>query len=150
MSYLRHTITVDFSGDYERQVLGIGIVIQESVRPGHRGPIIEELTEAFRGIPFGEGEKYALLRALEVATQRGFRDLKLRSDYNRMRRKLKSKAKQLDACEGLDGRILALAKEFDRVHFGYVPRRKNQRAHVLARRARNLSHVSEVQVIGCK
>lgn len=146
MSNLRHTITVDFSGDYQRQVLGIGIVIQESVRPGRRGPIIEELTEAFRGIPFREGEKYAVLRALEVARERGFRDLKLRSDYNSMRRKLKSKAKQFDAGTGLDGRILELAKEFARVHFGYVPRRKNQRAHLLARRARTLRDVSEVQV----
>ena len=75
MTYLRHTITVDFSGDQERQIAGIGIVIQESTKRGRRGPIIDELAEAVEGIPLGEGEKYAVLRALQVASERGFRGL---------------------------------------------------------------------------
>ena len=146
MSYLRHTITVDFSGDHERLVMGIGIVIQESARRGRRGPIVAELVEAVQGIPFGEGEKYAVLRALEVASERGFRDLKIRSDYNAMRRKLKTryKRKECDVTEGLDGRILQLAKEFDKVHFGCVPKR----AHTLARQARTLPMHPEHEVIG--
>jgi len=103
-------------------------------------PIVEELAEAVRGISFGDGEKYAVLRALQVASERGFRDVKIRSDYNAMRRKLKTKytRKTLSATDELEKKILKLAMEFDRVHFGYVPKRKNQRAHILARQGRNL------------
>lgn len=139
MTYLRHTITVDFSGDHERQIAGIGIVIQESTKRGRRGPIVVELAEAVEGIPLREGEKYAVLRALQIASERGFRDLKIRSDYNAMRRRLRENyAKKVQPREDLDGRIFELAAEFDRIHFAYVPRRKNQRAHTLARRARSL------------
>jgi len=140
MIYLRHTITVDFSGDYERRVAGIGIVVQESTKPGRRGPIVAELAEAFEGM-LSQGEKYAVLRALQVAFERGFRDLKIRSDDNAMRRRLKKSydRKLIPPDDDLDRRILELAAEFDRVHFGYVPRRKNQRAHNLARRGRGFS-----------
>lgn len=108
MTYLRHTITVDFSGDHERRIAGIGIVIQESTKRGRRGPIVEELAEAVEGIPFGQGEKYAVLRALQVASERGFRDLKIRSDYNAMRSRLQQNynGKGFQTREGLDGRIL--------------------------------------------
>lgn len=140
MTYLRHTITVDFSGDHEPQIAGIGIVIQESTKRERREPIVEELAEAVEGIPLREGEKYAVLRALQVASERGFRDLKIRSDYNAMRRRLRRNydRKRFQPREDLDRKILELAAEFDRIHFGFVPRRKNQRAHILARRARNL------------
>jgi ribonuclease HI len=140
MTYIRHTITVDFSGDHERQIAGIGIVIQESTRRGRRGPIVEELAEAVEGIPLGEGEKYAVLRALQVASERGFSDLKIRSDYNGMRRRLRQSydGKGFQSPEDLDRRILELAAEFDRIHFGFVSKRKNQRAHILARLGRRL------------
>jgi ribonuclease HI len=140
MSYLRHTITVDFSGDHEREIIGIGIVIQESRQRGRRGPIVDEFSVAVCGVAFGEGEKYAVLRALEMAAKRGFKDLTIRSDYNAMRRRLKKSYREGGSSteEGLDGRILELAEQFDRVHFGWVPGRKNQRAHHLARRARTL------------
>ena len=74
MPYLRHTITVDFSGDHDRQIVGVGIVIQESRQRGRRGPIVEELSESVQGINLGEGEKYAVLRALELAAERGIKD----------------------------------------------------------------------------
>jgi ribonuclease HI len=140
ISYLRHTITVDFSGDHERRIAGIGIVIQQSTKRGRRGPVVEELAEAVEGISFGEGEKYAVLRALQIASERGFRDLKIRSDYNAMRRRLRQhyEGKRSQPRADLDERILELAAGFDRIHFAYVPRRKNQRAHTLARRARSL------------
>jgi ribonuclease HI len=124
------------------------MVIQESMRPGCRGPIVEELAEAYRGIPFRDGEKYAVFRAMEVASQRGFGDLRIRSDYNSMRRQLRAKHKKGEWAgnQGLDGRILELAGRFDRVQFGYVPRRKNHRAHTLARQARSLRNVCEATV----
>jgi ribonuclease HI len=140
MPYLRHTITVDFSGDHDRQIVGVGIVIQESRQRGRRGPIVEELSESVQGIELGEGEKYAVLRALELAAERGIKDLQIRSDYNAMRRKLKESyhCGEHWSQGGLDERIFELTRKFDRVHFGWVPRRKNQRAHRLARRARHL------------
>lgn len=120
MPYLRHTITVDFSGDYDRQIVGVGIVIQESRQRGRRGPIVEELSESVQGIELGEGEKYAVLRALELAAERGIKDLQIRSDYNAMRRKLRENYRRGGRWSpgGLDERIFELAKNFDRVHFG--------------------------------
>ena len=81
-----------------------------------------------------------MFRALQIASERGFKDLKIRSDCNGMRRRLKLNydRKRFPFDGGLERRILELAAEFDRVHFAYVPRRKNQRAHNLARRSRGL------------
>jgi ribonuclease HI len=140
MSYLHHTITVDFSGDYHREIIGIGMVIQESEKPRRRGPIVEEIALAVSGIAFGDGERYAVLRALQLAAGRGFRELTIRSDYNAMRRKLKESYQtgMWAHLEGMDRHILELADRFEQVRFGWVPRRKNQLAHQLARRARDL------------
>ena len=67
MPYLRHTITVDFSGDHDRQIVGVGIVIQESRQRGRRGPIVE--SESVQGIQSRRGAKYAVLRALRLAAE---------------------------------------------------------------------------------
>lgn len=64
-------------------------------------------------------------------------DLTIRSDCkNAMRRRLRQnyEGKRFQPRADLDERILELAAGFDRIHFAFVPRRKNQRAHNLARR----------------
>lgn len=134
---LKHTFTVDASFDHGRSAAGIGMVVQAADRPGHKGAVIAELCEAYAGVPSGFAEEFAVFRALQIAQTSGWRRVAVRSDYNAMRRRLK---KEHRWCEGKDrddlhGAVLRLAEAFDEVRFGYVPRRKNQRAHFLARRA---------------
>jgi ribonuclease HI len=138
---LRHTITVDASCDDGLGVVGIGFIIQETDKPGGRGPIIDQLAEAHRGIPPGAGELFAVFRALEIASERGFRRVKIRSDYNYMQKTLKKLHKRQEGREGndLQGRVLRLAIAFDEVRFAYTPRRRNHIAHRLANRARKES-----------
>lgn len=135
-----HTLTVDASRDARRKVTGIGIVIQERTGAKGRGPILAQISEAHRGVTGGHDEAFAILRALEIARERSFTRIKVRSDYNQLRRKLRKQHRQGagTAGEGLHSQILCLAREFVWIDFGYVPRRKNQIAHHLARKGRNL------------
>jgi ribonuclease HI len=132
------TFTVDASYSPATGVTGVGIVIQERFGRSGRGPIVGQLSESHRNISVGDGELYAVFRALEVAKLRGFARIKVRSDYNHMRRSLRERYREGGIALGLEGRVLQLARSFDWIDFGYVPRRKNQAAHVLARKATQL------------
>jgi ribonuclease HI len=78
-----------------------------------------------------------VLRGLEIARDRGFTRIKIRSDYNSMRRNLRERFRSSAAGNNdLQQRILDLARQFEWIDFGYVPRRKNQIAHLLARKGR--------------
>jgi hypothetical protein len=96
-------------------------------------------------------EELAALRALHVARERGYSRLKVRMDTNPVRRLLRAAHRAGTALPGMRGEILGLAASFDFVDFGLVPRRKNQIAHGLARRALGLdsqakrSHVRSAQ-----
>lgn len=132
-----HTLTVDASVDEVKQVAGIGILIQQRSGQRGRGPIVGRIAELHRGIRPGTAEELAVLRALEVAIQRGFSRVKIRSDHNQMRRTLREQCRRHRVSDGdeLPRRILALADLFEFVHFAWVPRRRNQAAHALARHA---------------
>jgi len=134
---VRHTLMVDASCDDRRGIVGIGLVVHRATRPGRNGVVVDQFGEAYRGVPRSLAEMFAVLRALEISADRGFRIVKVRSDCNPMRRQLKD-AHQLGAGQkghGLQGHILRLATRFADVKFAYQPRRKNQRAHTLARKA---------------
>lgn len=94
-----------------------------------------KLTVACR---LARGELFAVFRALEIASERGFRRVKIRSDYNYMRKTLKKLYRRQDTQNGTDlqGRVLRLTIAFDEVRFAYTPRRKNHIAHQLANWAR--------------
>lgn len=77
-----HTLMVDASCDYEQRIVGVGIVVHQARRPGRNGLVVDQLCEAYRGVPPGLAEMFAVLRALEVSAERGFRIVKVRSDYN--------------------------------------------------------------------
>jgi len=134
---LHHTITVDGSYGFARKVAGVGLVIQQSDRPRRRGQVVDAIAEAFVGVPAGHVEALAVLRALEIAAERAFCIVKIRSDHNQLRRTLREhhQSQDTEVRDGLQGVILRLARGFDEVTFSYVPRRKNQQAHKLARRA---------------
>jgi hypothetical protein len=87
--------------------------------------------------PIQAGEQFAVLRALEIAFERGYRLLRVRSDYNKMRIVLKDdyQAGVVQEEHNLRGMILRLARKFDQIKFAWVPRRRNQEAHFLARKA---------------
>jgi len=133
---VRHTLMVDASCDYGQRIVGVGIVVHEARRPGRNGLVVDHICEAYRGVPPGLVEMFAVLRALEISAERGFRIVKVRSDYNYMRRQLRDAHKRGFGQDrhDLQGRILRLASRFDEVKFAYQARCKNQNAHRLARR----------------
>ena len=133
------TFTVDASVDLRTNSIGIGILIQvsESSKASRRGQVVDSLSERHvyaRGIL---PEALAILRALELAAERGYRCIRVRSDDNPLRRSLKKAFRgERDPGAGMRTQIHELAQNFERVEFSWVPRRKNQRAHRLAREGR--------------
>jgi len=104
------TLTVDASYSSATGITGFGIVIQERSGRSGRGPIVEQLSESHHNISAGDGELYAVFRALEVAKHRGFTRIKLRSDYNHMRRSLRERYRDGSVARDLEGCVLQLAK----------------------------------------
>lgn len=137
MSRLKYTFNVDASYDLKRRVTGIGIVIHETDQPRKNGLVINEISELYSDVPAGGIEKFAVFRALEIAYERNYEILRIRSDYNSMRTKLKEdhKAGTGHERDDLHGLILRYAKKFTEVKFLYCLRRRNQIAHRLARKA---------------
>jgi ribonuclease HI len=133
------TLTVDASHNASTDVTGIAIIVRQRVGRKGRGPIIEEVAEGFSNVTRGAGELLAIYRALEIAQQRGYVRIKVRSDGNAMRHKLRDDFRAGRSDTGLRGSVLLLARTFEWFDFGYVPRRKNHIAHSLARHARNLT-----------
>lgn len=134
---LKHTFNVDASYDLKRRVTGIGIVIRETDQPRKKGAIIAEISELHNNIRSGEIEKFAVFRALEIASERNYQILHIRSDYNHMRRKLKEdhEAGIGHERDDLHGQVLRSAQKFKEVKFLYCRRPKNLMAHRLARKA---------------
>jgi ribonuclease HI len=143
-----HTLTVDASYDFDTGTTGVGIVVQARGTGSGRGPILEQISEGHFGVPPGAGELFAVLRALEIAGARGFERLQVRCDYNWLRRRLKVRHRAGGAKQGpggLEREVLHLAARFTWVDFRYVPRRRNQIAHALARRGRTTEVGNEGQ-----
>jgi len=131
------TAKVGVSYQAATRVTGIGIVLQSTNRARRAGPILDEISEAYEGVPPGVRELFAVFRALEIACERGYQRVKVRSDYNYMRTRLKHAHAAGDLVDPhtLEGRTLALAQIFEVVAFAWQPRRKNAIAHQLARKA---------------
>jgi ribonuclease HI len=136
---MRQTFILDASYDSETGITGIGIVIHETDKPqkNRNGKVIDEISESYVGIDAGKGEMLAIFRAFEIASERGYKNIRTRSDYNYLRKSLK---KSYEGGEGnnrtdLHGEIIRISNTFEKVEFGYKPRRKNQMAHTLARHA---------------
>ncbi|GEM_PF-5626180 len=139
-----HTLTVDASHNALTGAVGIGIVIQERQSKSRRGPVIEEIAEAHKGVSCGSPEEFAILRAIEIAILRGFRRVKIRSDCSSLRKKIRNMhkrpprvapSKPNETCTT----IIRLAGSLEWIDFSYVPRCKNLRAHRLARNVIGLS-----------
>lgn len=129
------TIRVGVSHDAARDVLGIGLVLHQTDRPGRNGPVVAEIAETHEGVR-RDFERFAVLRALEVARDRGVRHVKVRADSPARRRLKKDHRAGVEADERtLHGRILLLARTFTEVKFAWQSPRKNQAAHALARKA---------------
>ena len=132
-----HTFRVDASFDKQRGITGIGLIVRVTNKAGRDGEVVARFSEAYIGLPTQAGEQFAALRALEIASERGYRFLRLRSDYNQMRIVLKDdyQAGVAQDERSLRAMILRLAQKFDQIKFAWIPRRKNQEAHLLALRA---------------
>ena len=109
---------VDASYDTKSGRAGIGIAIHETDRPGRNGPLIEKIGECYEDIPSGRGEMFAVYRALNIGLDRGFTVLKVRSDYNQMRKALKKRYGAGEGHKGADlrGSVLRLATYSESVY----------------------------------
>ncbi len=133
----KHTFIVDASYDFDSKITGIGMAIHQADKPKRNGIHIDQLGEAYKGIPHRVIEMLAIYRALEIGIERKYRIVRIRSDYNQMRKKLKASYEEGKGFrrEDLHGEIMRITRSFELVQFGYKPRRKNQMAHTLARQA---------------
>jgi len=138
----KHTFIVDASYDYDSKIIGIGMAIHQADKPKRNGILIDQLSEAYKGIPPCIIEMFAVYRALEIGKEREYRIIRVRSDYNQMRTKLKNSYKERMGFNrnDLHGEIMRITRYFELVQFAYKPRRRNQMAHVLARRARHIEN----------
>ncbi len=158
---MKYTLTVDASCPGGLGMMGIGILIQASVLAGRRGPVIDRLSEQRSALKPAEAEQLAVLRALEVASERGYRRVRVRTDCRELVRKLQERHKKAvksrirrenrldktpvvpkqptglrsDRPVDMTGRILELAASFEECLFRGLIRRKNLEAKVLARGA---------------
>jgi len=134
---MKHTFTVDASYNRPTNTVGIGIIVQATDKPRKRGRILSQHSEAYRGVSASCMEEFAIFRAIEIASELGCQFVKVRSDCNSVRTRLKKDHKEDRGRKSanLHGSILRLAKQFTEVKFTYVPRRKNHIAHKLARKA---------------
>lgn len=132
----RHMIMVDASYNHTTNIAGISLVVRAIDPTKHMSPIITQRAEAHASVHPAEVELFAILRALELANQNGWRHVKIKSDC-RERKRLKElhRDRAGQSTDGLSGAILRLAHTFDSVKFGYVSRRKNPTARRLARLA---------------
>ena len=132
-----HTFRVDASFDKQRGITGIGLILRATNKPGRDGAVVARFSEAYTMLPPQAGEQFAVLRALEIACERGYRLLRVRSDYNQMRTALKDdyEAGIIPDEQSLRVMILRVARKFDQIKFTWTPRRRNQEAHFLARKA---------------
>jgi ribonuclease HI len=132
-----HTFRVDASFDKQQGITGIGLILRATNKAGRDGAVVARFSESYIGLPIQAGEQFAVLRALEIAFERGYRLLRVRSDYNQMRIVLKDdyQAGVVQEEHNLRGMILRLARKFDQIKFAWIPRRRNQEAHFLARKA---------------
>jgi ribonuclease HI len=132
-----HTFTVNASHDARCGITGIGIVVQERRGPGRRGPIIAQLSEVRRDACSRSAELLAILRAFEIAIEKSWSHVQVRSDANPTRKWLqRMKRDEVPVSDPTRAKILDLAKRFVSVRFAYIPRRRNQLARQLARAAR--------------
>ena len=130
------TFRVDASFDKQQGITGIGLILRATNKAGREGAVVARFSESYIGLPIQAGEQFAVLRALEIAFERGYRLLRVRSDYNQMRIVLKDDYQAGVVQEhNLRGMILRLARKFDQIKFAWIPGRRNQEAHFLARKA---------------
>lgn len=110
-----HTFRVDASFDKQRGITGIGLILRATNKAGRDGEVVARFSEAYIGLPIQAGEQFAVFRALEIASDRGYRLLRVRSDYNQMRMVLKAdfQAGVVQDEHSLRAMILRLAQKFD-------------------------------------
>jgi hypothetical protein len=136
---LKQTFIVDASFNFSTMTTGIGIAIHETDKPNRNGILIDQIGEAYKSIPSGCGEMLAVYRALEIGIDRGYKIIKVKTDYNYLKKLLKTNYEQQTGKDRDDliGSILRLSDLFESVTFQYKPKRKNQMSHKLARIARD-------------
>lgn len=137
------TLTVTASEAHEAQAVGIGIVLQKSDSDKRKkpGPIFEVIAERHAPSPIVRPDARAIIRALEIAADRGYHRIRVRTGSNGLRRALRDHYRKPTGVEPenpVHRQILELARTFELADFAPIPRGKNTIAHTLAREGRLL------------
>lgn len=117
------------------------MVLHGTALPGGVGFSCLRFAEAWDSVHASVVEEYAIFRALEVAKGLDLGDVRVRSDHNDTRRRLKRlhASPPEDVCSALTAAMLRLAAGIPNLRFSYQARRKNHEAHLLARYAAQVS-----------
>lgn len=118
-------------------VIGLGMVLHLSTKPGARGPVVARIAEAYRDVMPGRGESLAIFRALQLSCELGLEHVQIWSDCNGLRKRFRGAIKTGNCSRfgPIDVAILDLAKSIGAVDFRYMPRRRNSTTDGLARHA---------------
>jgi ribonuclease HI len=134
----KHTFIVSASYDASTKITGIGIALHQADKPKRNGILTDEIKEGYIGVPVKIIEMFAVYRALEIASERSYEIVRVRSAYNAMRTRLKESYEHQVGFQDddLHGEIMRLSEDFKLVQFSYKARRKNQMARQLAKEAK--------------
>ena len=67
------TFRVDASFDKQQGITGIGLILRATNKAGRDGAVVARFSESYIGLPIQAGEQFAVLRALEIAFEGGYR-----------------------------------------------------------------------------
>jgi len=134
-----HTLSVASSYNRNTGDVGIGIIIRERRLESKNSPIIEEIKEAHIGIGDGRHDVFAILRAIQIAILRNYKRIRISSDSGSLRRAIQRALERPQTVKLSNQNIrreeiLGLSCNFDSIDFSSISRRKNGRAHQLARK----------------
>ncbi len=147
---LVHTLTLGISCNFTEQRVGVGIVFQAGNKKKRKSPLVETVGETYpcSEVPTQNLAQFAILRTLQIATERGDRRVRIRIKERLKRTPLKQDLQSGLICSQneLDCRILRLAFDFEDTQLGWCLRGKDLLATKLARQAAGIARKSQKRV----
>lgn len=119
-------------------VTGIGIVLHETTRTGRAGPEVARVAEAYDDVPSQHAECFVVLRAMQIARERGAAFVKIRGSFSQGNRgPIRPEwCAALDSSDaGFRSRWIEIAETFTVARTQWVTRPKTCDARKMAREA---------------
>ncbi len=131
-----HVLTAITSQNDRKGVVGIGITIRERQADGKFGAVVYRHSEWHARLYTDEADAIAVVRALEIALERGISRVLVCSHYRPRGERRRGERRDKLPLDPVRVRVRELAARFALVHFGLVARDKKGAARKLARGAR--------------